>query len=59
MPRTIIRSRLHSNKYKPRIKQELNNTKSTLPPHLQTIKLILFSGNGIIVYKRAWKFFNY
>ena len=33
MPRTIIKSRLHSNKNKPKIKQERNNTKSNLPPH--------------------------
>ena len=28
MPRTLIKSRLHSNKQKPKIKQEINNTKS-------------------------------
>ena len=38
MPRTIIKSSLHSNKYKPKIKQENNNTKSNLPPHVQTYK---------------------
>ena len=32
MPRTLIKSRLHSNKHKPKIKQEINNTKSNLPP---------------------------
>ena len=35
MPRTIIKSRLHSNKHKPEIKQEVNNTQSNLPPHLE------------------------
>ena len=35
MPKTIIKSRLHSNKHKPKIKQEINNIKSTLPPNLQ------------------------
>ena len=38
MSRTIIKSRLHSNKHKPKIKQEVNNTKSKLHPHLQTFK---------------------
>ena len=28
MPKTLIKSRLHSNKQKPKIKQEINNTKS-------------------------------
>ena len=50
MPRTLIKSRLHSNKNKPKIKQEVNNTKSNLPPHLQTFKLKLLSGNGFIKY---------
>ena len=35
MPRTLIKWRLHSSKHKPKFKQELNNTKSKLPPHLQ------------------------
>ena len=51
MPRTIIKSRLHSNKHKPKIKQEINITKSNLPPHLQTFKQKLLSGNGFIYYK--------
>ena len=51
MPRTLIKSRLHSNKYKPKIKQEIKNTKSKLPPHLQTFKQKLLSGNGFIYYK--------
>ena len=45
MPRTIIQSRLHCNKHKPKIKQ-VNNTKSNLPPHLQKFKQKLLSGNG-------------
>ena len=49
MPRTIIKSRLHSNKHKPKIKQ-VNNTKSNLPPHLQTFKQKLSSGNGFLKY---------
>ena len=51
MPRTIIKSRLRSNKRKTKIKQELNNTKSNLPPHLQSFKQKLLSRNGFIVYK--------
>ena len=38
MPRTIIKSRLHSNKHRSKIKQEINNTKSDLPPNLQIFK---------------------
>ena len=51
MPRTLIKSRLLSNKQKPKIKQEVNNTKSNLPPHIQTFKQKLLSGNGFIIYK--------
>ena len=50
MPRTLIKSRLHSNKYKPKIKQDTNNTKSNLPQH-QTFKQKLLSGNGFVEYK--------
>ena len=50
MPRTLIKSRLHSNKNKPKIKQELNNTKSNLPPHLQSLKQKLLSGSGFIKF---------
>ena len=50
MPKTLIKSRLHSNKHKPRIKQE-QKTKSNLPPNLQTFKNKLLSGNGFIQYK--------
>ena len=51
MPRTLIKWRLHSNKHKPKIKQELNNTKSNTPPNLQSFKQKLLSGNGCFVYK--------
>ena len=51
MPKTLIKSRLHSNKHKPRIKKESNNTKSNLPPNLQTFKQKLLWGNGFIEYK--------
>ena len=50
MPKTIIKSRLHSNKYKPKIKQEINNTKANLPPNIQSFKQKLLSGNGFIKY---------
>ena len=42
MPKTLIKSRLHSNKHKPKIKQEINNTKSTLPPKLENVKQKIF-----------------
>ena len=46
MPKTPTKSRLHSNKHKPDIKQEMNNTKSNLLPHLQSFKEKLLSGNS-------------
>ena len=51
MPKTLIKSRLHPNKHKPKIKQEQNNTKSNLPPNLQAFKRKLLSGNGFVVYR--------
>ena len=50
MPRTLIKSRLHPYKEKTKIKQEINDTKSNLPPHLQTLKQKLLSGNGFFKY---------
>ena len=51
MPKILIKSRLHPNKNKPKIKQEINITKSNLPPNLQKFKQKLLSGNCFIVYK--------
>ena len=51
MPRTIIKSRLHSNKHKPKIKQEIKSTKSNLPPNLHLFKQKLLSGNGFVEYR--------
>ena len=51
MPKTLIKSRLHSNKHKPKTKQEIFNTKSNLPPNLQLFKQKLLSGNGFLIYK--------
>ena len=51
MPKTLIKSRLHSNKHKPKIKQETNITKSNLPPNLQSFKQKLLPGNGFIEYR--------
>ena len=48
MPRSIKKSRLHSNKQKPKTKQGMNNTKSNLPPHLQSFKQKLLSGSGLL-----------
>ena len=48
MPRILIKSRLHPNKHQPKIKQEINSTKSSLPPHLQSFKQKLLSGNGFV-----------
>ena len=49
MPKTLIKSRLQSNKHKPTIKQEINKTQSNLPPNLQSFKQKLLSGNGFLV----------
>ena len=51
MPRTILKSSLHPEKHEPKIKQEINSTKSNLPPNLQSFKQKLLSGNGFVVYK--------
>ena len=51
MPKTLIKSRLHSNKHEPKNKQQVKNTKSTLPPNLQSFKQKLLSGNGFVEYK--------
>ena len=51
MPRTIINSRLHPNKHKTIIEQEIINTKSFIAPHIQSYKQKIFSGNDFNVYK--------
>ena len=38
MPGILIKSRIQSNKHKTETKQELNITKSNLPPNLQIFK---------------------
>ena len=56
MPRTLMESRLHPNKNKPKIKQEINNTKLNLPPNLQSFKQKLLSGNGFLKYNYFFKY---
>ena len=51
MPKTLIKSRLHSSKHKPKIHQEINNNKSNLPTHLQLFKQKLLSCIGFFIYK--------
>ena len=51
MPKTLIKSRLHSNKHKPKIKQELNNNKISLSSNIQKFKNKLLSGSGFVEYK--------
>ena len=51
MPKVLIKSRLQFSEHKPETKQEHNETKSNLPPHLQTSKQKLLSGNGFLLYK--------
>ena len=50
MLKTLIKSRLHSYKLKPKVKQEPNNTKSQFSPNLQTFKQKLISGSEFIEY---------
>ena len=38
MPKPLIKFGLHSDKHKPKIKQEINNTKSNLPPKLESFE---------------------
>ena len=54
MPRTLLKSRLQSNKHKPKIKQEVNKTKSNLPAHPQTFKQKSVAGNGFVEYKQEY-----
>ena len=51
MPKTLKKSRLHSNKHTLKIKQKINSTESKIPPHLQLCKQKILSGNGLLVYK--------
>ena len=48
MPKTLKKSRLQSNEDKPKIKPEVNNTKSNIPPNLQTYKEKLLFGNSLL-----------
>ena len=52
MPKTLIKSRLHSDKHKPKIKQEVNKTQSNLPPNLHSFKQKLLSGSGFVEIKK-------
>ena len=42
MTKTLLKSRLHPNENKTKNKQEINNTKSSLPPNLQSFKQKLY-----------------
>ena len=50
MPKTLIKPRLHPDRNKPKIKQEINKTQSSLPLNIQSFKQKLLSGNGFIKY---------
>ena len=54
MLKTLIKSRLRTNKHQPKNKQEVNNTKSNLPPNLQIFKQKLLSGNGFVENKTKY-----
>ena len=49
MPRTLLKPRIVSDKKnKNKIRPELDNTKSLLPPNLQSFKQKVLSGNGFL-----------
>ena len=58
MPKTLIKSRLHSITHKTKVKHELIKTKSNLPPNLQFFKQRLLSGNGFVEYKSFFEIYN-
>ena len=51
MPKTLVKSRLHSNQHKTKTTKEINITKSNLPPKFQSFIQKLLSGNGFISIK--------
>ena len=58
MPRTLIKSSLHSTKHKLKIKQEVNITEPTLLSNLQSFKQKLLSGNYFVQYKKLFQYVN-
>ena len=50
MPKTLLLSRLHSSKHKPKIKHKPNKIQSNLPPNLQFFKQKLLSGISFVEY---------
>ena len=51
MTKTSLKSRLFPNNNKIKIKPQIENKTSILPPNLQSFKQKLLSGNGFIKYK--------
>ena len=51
MPKTLIKSRLLSDKHKLKSKQAIKKTESNSFPHLQPFKQELLSGNGFVEHK--------
>ena len=51
MPKTLIKSRLHSNKHKTKHKKELNKTQPNLAQNLQSFNQKLLSGSDFVEYK--------
>ena len=46
-----MKSRLHPDKHEPKFKQEVDNTKTPLPPNLQSFKQKRLPGSGFLVCK--------
>ena len=59
MTKALMKSRLLSKKNEIKFTPELDNTKSILPPILQTFKQHLFPGNGFFVYELVLKVLSY
>ena len=51
MTKTLIKSRVFPNKNTIKTKPDMDYTKSTFPPNLQSFKQKLLSGKCFIVYK--------
>ena len=51
MTKTKLKPQIFRNTNRCKIKPEMDNSKSSLPPNLQTFKQKLLSRNGFLVFK--------
>ena len=59
MPKTLKKSRSFLDKNKIRIKSEVNNTKSNLPPNLQSVEQKVSSGSGFFSIEMNFEDFQF